>query len=302
MGRAFFVDHAGCDVSVSAGARKLESLLEAVPALESLGRRAQEDDEEDALVAAAELQDRYARWYAEALAVIPDDLTARFRGLYLRRYAYPKIQHFVRSPRQRWALYDHVPRFFKERGPWQYALNDSFLAPLQEQKQLLLQALARCEPAASAFPGFDLLQRIAVRLPEAIAILTRENRERPGAPIRDEYDLQRILHAVLSVFFDDVRAEETTPSRAGGSYRIDFLLTSEKVAVEVKMTRESMTTRQVRDQLVADIFGYRRHPDVSAFFAIVYDPGRLMDNPRGFENDFRDDDPDFPVRVVVVGA
>ena len=35
--------------------------------------------------------------------------------------------------------------------------------------------------------------------------------------VRDEYDVQDLLHALLKMFFKDVRSEEWTPSYAGAS-------------------------------------------------------------------------------------
>lgn len=42
--------------------------------------------------------------------------------------------------------------------------------------------------------------------------------------LEDEYDVQDLPHALLLLYFDDVRAEEWTPSYAGKSARMDFLL------------------------------------------------------------------------------
>ena len=62
-----------------------------------------------------------------------------------------------------------------------------------------------------------------------------DNRE--TLKIEDEYDVQDLLHALLLLYFDDVRAEEWTPSYAGKSARMDFLLKNERVVIEVKKTR-----------------------------------------------------------------
>ena len=45
-----------------------------------------------------------------------------------------------------------------------------------------------------------------------------------------------LLHALLLLYFDDIRAEEWTPSYAGKSARMDFLLKNEGVVIEVKKT------------------------------------------------------------------
>lgn len=52
--------------------------------------------------------------------------------------------------------------------------------------------------------------------------------------VDDEYDVQDLLFAILQIFFKDIRKEEWTPSYAGNSSRVDFLLKEEKTVIEVK--------------------------------------------------------------------
>jgi hypothetical protein len=47
---------------------------------------------------------------------------------------------------------------------------------------------------------------------------------RPTLEVEDEYDVQDLLHAILRIFFEDVRPEEWAPSYAGKATRMDFLL------------------------------------------------------------------------------
>jgi len=103
--------------------------------------------------------------------------------------------------------------------------------------------------------------------------------------IEDEYDVQDALHALLRVFFDDIRAEEWTPSYAGGSARMDFLLKAEQIVLEVKKTRKGLGHKEVGDQLLVDIGRYVAHPDCKKLICLVYDPeGRLI-NAQGMERD-----------------
>ena len=69
--------------------------------------------------------------------------------------------------------------------------------------------------------------------------LERRHAKRPSFSIDDEYDVQDLFHAILALHFDDVRAEEVTPSYAGNSSRVDFYLPDARLMVEVKMTRDS---------------------------------------------------------------
>jgi hypothetical protein len=282
--------------------KQLAKLLAQVEELVELGTRTQLDDVAPAEIAVSELQNRYPAWYSAALAVMPEDLRSEFMAQFEsnRPTLNPRIKQFIAEPRQPWALYDSVPGFFKKHGRWQYSLKKSYQDPLREQRRLLLEAKGRFGINQELRHAVDQWTERFRRLPAVLAILERELRGRPGIPIKDEYDLQRVLHALLRLETDDVEPEETTPRRAGGSYRIDFVLRREQVAIEVKMTRASLSAKDVRSQLVDDMFGYRGQVNVAALIAVVYDPHRRIDNPAGFELDINSDDPDLLVRVVVV--
>jgi hypothetical protein len=117
--------------------------------------------------------------------------------------------------------------------------------------------------------------------------------------IIDEYDVQDLMHALLRFHFDDVRAEEVTPSVGGKSGRMDFLLKRERLVVETKMTRKSLGQREVGDELIIDMKRYRSHPDYRTLVCLVYDPGGYCHAPAALENDLTGVDGDFHTRVVV---
>ncbi|RQO65368.1 hypothetical protein DBR43_30525 [Pedobacter sp. KBW06] len=103
--------------------------------------------------------------------------------------------------------------------------------------------------------------------------------------INDEYDVQDLMNALLRMNFEDVRKEEYTPSYAGSSTRVDFLLKREKIVIEVKKTRASMKDKDIGNQLILDIAHYGSHPDCKKLICFVYDPENLVGNPRGLEDD-----------------
>lgn len=127
------------------------------------------------------------------------------------------------------------------------------------------------------------------KLVEKFHAVTRQLRQRydnrPTLDVTDEYDVQDLLHALLRIHFEDIRPEEWTPSYAGGSSRMDFLLKAEKVVVEVKKTRAKLGAKEVGDQLAIDILRYRVHPDCKILICFVYDPEGFIRNPKGFESD-----------------
>jgi len=117
--------------------------------------------------------------------------------------------------------------------------------------------------------------------------------------VEDEYDVQDLLHALLTLYFDDIRPEEWTPSYAGGSSRMDFLLKKEQIVLEVKKTRKGLGAKELGEQLLIDIQKYKEHPDCSTLFCFVYDPEGRIANPRGIENDLNKTYNGLPVKVLI---
>lgn len=118
--------------------------------------------------------------------------------------------------------------------------------------------------------------------------------------VSDEYDVQDLLRSLLAVDFDDVRPEEWTPSYAGRASRMDFLLKSEKVVVETKMTRDGLSDKELGEQLIIDIARYSHHPDCKTLVCFVYDPLSRVANPVGLQVDLeKQSSGSLAVRVMV---
>lgn len=122
---------------------------------------------------------------------------------------------------------------------------------------------------------------------------------RPTLDVTDEYDVQDLLHALLRVHFDDIRAEEWTPSYASKSARVDFLLKREQTVIEVKKTRQGLGSKEVGDQLIIDARRYRAHSDCKTLVCFIYDPDGRISNPDGLQADLTEDGQEFRVRVII---
>ena len=144
-----------------------------------------------------------------------------------------------------------------------------------------------------------LIETICRRLPFLVKQLGTRHDKRPPLLLKDEYDVQDLLHGLLRLHFDDVRPEEVTPSYAGSSARMDFLLKPEKVVVEAKMTRKSLGQKEVVSQLTEDVARYRTHPDCQTLVCFVFDPGGFCKNPVALENDVSTNNQGFAVKVIV---
>ena len=116
--------------------------------------------------------------------------------------------------------------------------------------------------------------------------------------VNDEYDVQDLLFAILQMFFKDIRKEEWTPSYAGNSSRVDFLLKEEKTVIEVKKTRSTMKDKDLGEQLIIDIAKYKSHPDCKTLICFVYDPEGRIVNPNGIIKDLEKNNENF-VKIYI---
>ena len=145
-----------------------------------------------------------------------------------------------------------------------------------------------------------LVEQICSRFHLVSKQLRTRHDDRNTLEVNDEYDVQDLLHALLKIYFDDVRNEEWTPSYAGGASRVDFLLKNEQVVIEVKKTRKTLKARELGEQLIVDIARYRVHPDCKRLFCFVYDPEGWISNPSGLENDLSKSETGFEVIVLII--
>lgn len=279
---------------------QISHLIDQSNELEDLAKRIQDPHEQQPETIARELEQSYGSWYAKSLTLLPEDLLKDFRAAYEGGFFTPKIKAFLGDPLKKNPLYsDDQTQDTLPMDPLLHPFSSKFREPLLEQKQALLNSYERLGIGSETADALDQLQSIMERLPFAIAALAQPTQGREGIEIRDEYDLQRVTHALLALHFEDVRPEDYSPSRAGANTRIDFILKDARIAVEAKMTRSRLGPKELGGELAEDILRYRAHPDAGALFIIIYDPTRKVMNPRGFERDINSDDEQFPIRTVV---
>jgi len=137
----------------------------------------------------------------------------------------------------------------------------------------------------SSMDSVAVTVEVGARMLDVQRQLAKRHSNRATIAFNDEYDAQDLFNSLLRIFFDDIRREEWTPSYAGGANRIDFVLPRYKLAVELKYTRQSMTAKDVGDQLIIDITKYKTHPSVRHLVCLVFDQEGHLSNPRGIEAD-----------------
>lgn len=129
------------------------------------------------------------------------------------------------------------------------------------------------------------LENLFNRFHNIVRQIRRRHDSRETLDVKDEYDVQDLLHSILPLFFEDIRSEEWTPSYAGSSSRMDFLLKEIDTVIEVKMTRRNLKDKEIGKQLIDDIAHYKQHPNCKSLICFVYDPDGYIQNAVGIEED-----------------
>lgn len=155
-------------------------------------------------------------------------------------------------------------------------------------------------PISNNILPLEKVCQLIERFHSVVTQLRHRHQSRPTLDVSDEYDVQDLLHALLNVYFDDVRPEEWTPSYAGKSARVDFLLKPEKIVIECKKTRAGLGVREIGDELILDIERYSKMPDCKTLVCMIYDPENRILNPGGLQSDLSRQRNSLHIEVIVV--
>lgn len=149
----------------------------------------------------------------------------------------------------------------------------------------------------------ELLLVLLKNLPRAMHPLSHRRKGAVPLTFSSEYDIQDLLHALLRPWVSDIRPEEFTPSYAGSSTRMDFLLPAHKTVIETKLVRDALHAKRIGDELIVDIDHYRKHPGCEILWCVVYDAEHLIRNPeslKDLEGSRTSKDGTIEVKVLVV--
>jgi hypothetical protein len=196
---------------------------------------------------------------------------------------------------------DRVVRVLEENG-FRYYRGGRILPTGQnpEELQPLTVPSRDGRPTKPAEIG-ELLAILLRGLRRAMHPLTHRRKGAQALSFSTEYDVQDLLHALLRPWVADIRPEEFTPSYAGSSTRMDFLLPKHKAVIELKFAHERSQARKIGDELIIDIDHYQRHPDCDYLWCVVFDPDHLLPNSEGLKSDLEGqrETKDGSVRVTV---
>jgi len=149
-----------------------------------------------------------------------------------------------------------------------------------------------------------LLERLVKGLQRAMHPLTHRRKGSQNLTFNNEYDVQDLLHSLLRPWIQDIRPEEFTPSYAGSSTRMDFLLPAHKLVLETKIVRDRSHAKKIGDELIIDIEHYRRHCDCKNLWCVIFDPNQYITNSAGLKTDLEGErsskDGEVKVKVYVI--
>lgn len=160
--------------------------------------------------------------------------------------------------------------------------------------------LSKYKPPRIREDANQLIQILFLKFHSVVRQLQKRQRNREPFIVKDEYDVQDLLHGLLRIYFEDVRPEEYCPSYAGTSPRIDFFLKREQIAIEAKMASKDHRKRKIREELILDKEYYSKKEECKILYCLVYDPDEWITNPRGFETDLNEKSYKFEAKVFIV--
>ena len=146
----------------------------------------------------------------------------------------------------------------------------------------------------------ELLARVIKGLPRAMYPLKNRRRDKPNIVFDDEYDVQDLFNALLQPWVKDIRPEEYTPSYAGTSSRMDFLLQQHDIVCEIKFVRDATHARKIGDELTIDVAHYRQHPKCKKLYALIYDANEQIPNPDSVMSDIESIAESLEVKVFII--
>lgn len=209
---------------------------------------------------------------------------------------------------ERFLYNKYGPESFELRSFLQYTFTPRFEKTPRDKDLILLMIHEKCSSELRIVRGLfsdylkeiqdeetvkmksderDCIELIFTRFRKIATQLAHRYNGRDTLRIQDEYDVQDLLRALLSLYFDDVRQEEWTPSYAGSSLRIDFLIPEIEAVIEVKKTRKGMTDKALSEELIIDIEKYQAHPNCKKIYCFVYDPDMILRNPVAIKSDLK---------------
>ena len=104
-----------------------------------------------------------------------------------------------------------------------------------------------------------------------------------GFSIENEFDLQKLMLAVMSAVYTDARIESAQDS-GHHTVRKDIVIDSIATVIELKCTRLGMTERQLSEEVAADMIHYNN----KNMYFFIYDKVGIIKNTASFQRTYEE--------------
>lgn len=140
--------------------------------------------------------------------------------------------------------------------------------------ELLFENLENATPE----PEIGLIIYLCKRLPNAARILGNRRKGKVPFEVKDEYDVQDLLHALLRAYLKYSVHEEPLGKVAGGhAGRADVAIDDLGAVVELKYVHGPDDQKRLVDEYSNDMLLYTKWPKLKHFIYLVYNSQDLRD-------------------------
>lgn len=103
--------------------------------------------------------------------------------------------------------------------------------------------------------------------------------------IQTESDVKKILKALLSIYYENIKTEEHVESYAGIASRIDLYIKDINYGIEIKLAKNSIQQKQIVEQINDDVQKYQKLSNCERIFFFIYNPEFLIRNHVSLEEE-----------------
>lgn len=158
------------------------------------------------------------------------------------------------------------------------------MLPLKLGTDLTYELLFSGNATQPQAPDTAMVEQICKRLPHAARVLALRSRKgKVPFEIKDEYDVQDLLHAMLRAFLKYSVQEDPLPKVAGAkSSRIDVSIEELGILIEVKYVRGPDDQKRIFEEYSQDLVLYAEWAHLKTLIYLIYNSDDLRD-PEAFE-------------------
>lgn len=129
----------------------------------------------------------------------------------------------------------------------------------------------------------DLIIQAFNNFQDAVKHITKRRKNHAEFKINDEYDVQDLSYLIFRSIFPDLQYENPHFKSGGTNSKVDLMIVSEGIDIELKMIKESnFDEKEIIKQLKIDINDYATWRELKHLIVFVYDPLNKTSNRNNF--------------------